>query len=108
MAWTAPAITLIPGTNVIAVYGTNAVCVTASDRITVVRDQLLPFVDITNANVAVAYGMTSYAMAGTIDVDICDRYTRLAGHYDVTFRDGARVQGEFDAPYCSSSYRCGN
>ncbi len=47
-----------------------------------------------------------FASSGSIDVDICEQHTRIAGKYDLIFRDGSRVTGDFDAPFCNSADQC--
>jgi hypothetical protein len=68
-SWTAPALPLLIGTNVITVTGTNAFDQTTADSVTIIRGPIAtvaPYLDITNAlSVPVNNSVTSYTIAGT-------------------------------------------
>ncbi|MCX7847705.1 MAG: hypothetical protein N2595_06735 [bacterium] len=72
-SWTAPAIGLAIGANTLVVYGSNAYGVVVSDSVVITRGPAgtgTPFVDVTNAPVWVSYDVTSYAVAGTNNLNV--------------------------------------
>ncbi|MCX7003108.1 MAG: hypothetical protein NTV22_07525 [bacterium] len=72
-SWTIGGIVLAVGTNTIAVYGSNIMGNVSADSVSIIRGPVgtgMPFVDITNAPATVTYNITSYAVAGTNNVEV--------------------------------------
>lgn len=72
-AWEAAALALEVGANLMTVYGSNAFGVVVSDSVVIMRGPAgtgVPFVDVTNAPAWVNYDVTSYAVAGTNNVNV--------------------------------------
>jgi len=73
LTWTAPAVTLLEGTNLIVVYGSNLVNNVTNDSVVVVRGGWgtgAPFVDCTTAVSMIEYETSSFAFAGTNNLNV--------------------------------------
>ena len=71
LAWSAPELPLVVGTNLITVYAKSAGDYVDSNSIEIIRLGIgtgLPFVDITNENSSVIYDQTSFFVAGTNNI----------------------------------------